>query len=143
MAHVTLTQETDGTYAILARGTTAATNARLRRAKISWFLGFDPKSPQDRTEVERRITTYVGADVSVVRDAESIFDEMTQYADQDWRADTEGDRWLDSCELYATTLKGEEAQIATLLISTLRIKLTPLREHAKTPPPPKKKLDGV
>ncbi len=64
-ADVTLHPETDGTYAIASRGTTAEVNARLRRAGIGHFLGFNPKSAADRAEVERRIAEHVGADLSV------------------------------------------------------------------------------
>lgn len=55
----------DGTYAIASHGATPEVNARLRRAGIGHFLGFDPKSADDRAEVERRIAVYVGADLAV------------------------------------------------------------------------------
>lgn len=64
-ADITLHPETDGTYAIASRGTTPETNARLRRAGIGHFLGFDPKSSTDRAEVERRIAEHAGADLTV------------------------------------------------------------------------------
>lgn len=62
---VTLTPATDGTYASLARGRTDEITARLRRAGLGWFLGFDPKSAADRAEVERRIAEHAGADLTV------------------------------------------------------------------------------
>lgn len=64
-ANVTLHPETDGTYAIASRGTTPEANARLRRAGLGHFLGFDPKSAADRAEVERRIAEHAGADLVV------------------------------------------------------------------------------
>jgi len=62
---VILTPATDGTYAIASRGTTPEANARLRRAGLGHFLGFDPKSAADRAEVERRIAEHAGADLTV------------------------------------------------------------------------------
>lgn len=64
-ADITLRPTTDGTYAIASRGTTPEANARLRRAGIGHFLGFDPNSAADCAEVERRIAEHVGADLVV------------------------------------------------------------------------------
>lgn len=62
---ITLRPATDGTYAVASNGTTPEATARLRRAGIGHFLGFDPKSPADRAEIERRIAEHVGADLAV------------------------------------------------------------------------------
>lgn len=64
-ADVTLHPATDGTYAIASRGATPEANARLRRAGLGHFLGFDPQSADGRAEVERRIAEYAGADLTV------------------------------------------------------------------------------
>lgn len=65
MANITLRPATDGTYAIASNGTTPEAHARLRRAGLGHFLGFDPKSATDRAEVERRIAEFAGADLTV------------------------------------------------------------------------------
>lgn len=62
---IELRPATDGTYAIASNGTTAESHARLRRAGLGHFLGFDPKSAADRAEVERRVAAYAGADLVV------------------------------------------------------------------------------
>lgn len=64
-ADITLRPATDGTYAIASHGTTPEAHARLRRAGLGHFLGFDPKSAADRAEVERRVSEYAGADLTV------------------------------------------------------------------------------
>ncbi len=70
-ADVTLTPDADGTYTVLARATSPnatrreTVRRRLVAANFSWFLGFDPKSPADRAEVERRIGEFAGTDITI------------------------------------------------------------------------------
>lgn len=64
-ADIILRPADDGTYAIASESSTPEAHARLRRAGLGHFLGFDPKSAADRAEVERRIAEHAGADLSV------------------------------------------------------------------------------
>ena len=71
MSDITLIPADDDTYAILPRATSSSparresVRLRLVRAKLGWFLGFDPKNAADRLEVERRIAEHAGADLTV------------------------------------------------------------------------------
>jgi len=68
-ADIILRPATDETYAVNPVPSNDAVRTRLRRAGISWFLGFDPKSAADRAEIERRIAEHVGSDITVAWDS--------------------------------------------------------------------------
>lgn len=70
-ADITLVPADDDTYAVLPRATAADAGRRedvrrrLTKASLGWFLGWDPKAPADRAEIERRVREFCGSDLTV------------------------------------------------------------------------------